>query len=88
MPERPSIRIVPQKGSPLGTRRHIQCVERRVRLGQPGAYVSGDQRYLTPEALEEERRAQPTPKPKPRAAGKLDPIQRELVGVRFLGKVQ
>jgi hypothetical protein len=33
-----------------------------------------------------ERRAQP-PKPKPRTAGKLDAIQRELVGVRFLGKV-
>lgn len=87
MPSRPTIRLIPQKGSPLGTRRHIQCVERRARLGQPGAYVSGDQRYLTPEALEEERLAPPA-KSKPRAAGKLDPIQRELVGVRFLGKVQ
>lgn len=87
MPERPSIRLIPQKGSPLGTRPHIACVERRVRGGLPGAYVSGDQRYLTPEALEEERQAQPR-KAKPRAAGKLDAIQRELVGVRFLGKVQ
>jgi hypothetical protein len=87
MPSRPSIRLIAQKGSPLGTRRHVACVERRVRGGQPGAYVCGDQRYLTPEALEEEREAPPA-KPKPRAAGKLDPIQRELVGVRFLGKVQ
>lgn len=86
MPERPSIRLIPQKGSPLGTRRHIACVERRMRGGQPGAYVSGDRRYLTPEALEEELQA-PAPKPRPHA-GKLDAIQRELVGVRFLGKVQ
>lgn len=82
---RPTIRLVAQKGSPLGTKRHVQAVERRQRLGQPGAYVSGPNRYLTPEALEEER-ARPAPPPRPR--GKLDPIQAEIVGQRFLGKVQ
>lgn len=87
MPERPSIRIIPQKGSPLGTRRHIACVERRMKRGQPGAYVSGDQRYLTPEALEEERAA-PLSQPNQPRKGKLDPLQRELVGVSFLGKVR
>lgn len=87
MPSRPTIRLIPQKGSPLGTRRHVACVERRLRRGEPGAYVSGDQRYLTPEALEEERKAPPSQPNKPRK-GRLDAVQRELVGVGFLGKVR
>lgn len=82
---RPTIRLIAQKGSPLGTRPHVEAVERRLRLGQGGAYTSGGARYLTPEALEEERK-RPAPPPKPR--GRLDPIQREFVGMRFLGKVQ
>ena len=82
---RPTLRLVAQKGSPLGTKQHVEAVERRLRLGQGGAYQSGTARYLTPEALEEERK-RPAPPPKPR--GRLDPIQRELVGLRFLGKVQ
>jgi len=86
MAERRTIRLVAQKGSPLGTQRHIACVERRVRGGEPGAYVAGAARYLTPEAIAEELAA---PRPKAlRPRGKLDPIQRELVGLRFLGKVQ
>lgn len=85
MPERPTIRLIAQKGSPLGTRRHVQAVERRLRTGAPGAYVSGPNRYLTPEALEEERSA---PRPPKAPQGRLDPIQREIVGQRFLGKVQ
>ncbi len=87
MPERPSIRLIAQKGSPLGTKRHVACVERRLRLGEPGAYQVGELRYLTAEALEEERLA-PQPKPTKPRKGRLDPVQRELVGVRFLGKVQ
>jgi len=87
MPSRPSIRLIPQKGSPLTTRRHVACVERRIKRGQPGAYVSGDQRYLTPEALAEELAAPPSQPNKPRK-GRLDPLQRELVGVAFLGKVR
>jgi hypothetical protein len=83
--KRATLRLVAQKGSPLGTKRHVEAVERRLRLGQDGAYQSGTARYLTPEALEEERR-RPAPPPKPR--GMLDPIQREIAGVRFLGKVQ
>jgi hypothetical protein len=82
---RPAIRLVAQKGSPLGTKRHVEAVERRLRLGQDGAYQAGPGRYLTPEALEEERK-RPAPPPRPR--GKLDPIQAEIAGVRFLGKVQ
>lgn len=78
------IHLVAQKGSPLGTKRHILCVERRLRLGQPGAYQDGTNHYLTAEALAEEQAAPPPPKA-PR--GRLDPIQRELAGVRFLGKV-
>lgn len=84
--QRPALRYIAQKGSPLGTKRHVQAVERRLRGGEPGAYASGPNRYLTPEALEEER-ARPAPPPRPRR-GKLDPIQREIAGVGFLGKVQ
>jgi hypothetical protein len=85
MPERPRIKLIAQKGSPLGTKRHELVVERRMRQGQPGAYAVGPFRYLTPEALEEERAA-PRPAPPPR--GRLDPIQREYAGQKFLGKVQ
>jgi len=86
MPDRPTIRLIAQKGSPLGTRRHVACVERRLRRGEPGAYAVGEARYLTPEALDEERASEPqTTKPR---KGRLDPMQRELVGVRFLGKVR
>lgn len=83
--KRATIRLIAQKGSPLGTRRHIDAVDRRLRGGQPGAYSSGPNRYLTPEALEEERKR---PAPAPPARGRLDPIQAEFAGVRFLGKVQ
>ncbi len=87
MPERRTIRLIPQKGSPLGTRRHVACVERRLRRGEPGAYQVGELRYLTAEALEEERAA-PQPQPTKPRKGRLDPLQRELVGVRFLGKIR
>lgn len=86
MPSRPSIRLIAQKGSPLGTKRHVAVVERRLRRGEPGAYSSGTARYLTPEALDEELAAPPSKPARPR--GKLDPLTRELVGVRYLGKVQ
>lgn len=79
------IELIPQKGSPLGTKRHILCVERRLREGLDGAYQSGTQHYLTPEALAEEQ-SKPAPPKSPR--GRLDPIQREYAGARFLGKVQ
>jgi hypothetical protein len=86
MPERPTIRLIAQKGSPLGSKRHVQAVERRLQAGADGAYAVGPNRYLTPEALEEERHAPRRPARQPQ--GRLDPIQRELVGLRFLGKVQ
>lgn len=85
MPKRTTIRLIPQKGSPLGTKRHVQAVERRLQAGLPGAYASGALRYLTPEALAEEKAR---PAPPPPARGRLDPIQREIAGVGFLGKVQ
>jgi hypothetical protein len=85
MSDRPRIRLVAQKGSPLGTKRHILCVERRLRQGLDGAYQVGSNHYLTPEALAEEQAA-PAPSKSPR--GRLDPIQREYAGARFLGKVQ
>lgn len=85
MSERRRIHLIAQKGSPLGTKRHVIVAERRMRLGQPGAYAVGPFRYLTPEALEEELAAPPPP---PAAhTGRLDTIQREIVGQRFLGKV-
>lgn len=82
-----TIHLIAQKGSPLGTARHIACVERRLRGGQAGAYVAGAARYLTHEALAEELAEPPSKKGKPHR-GRLDAIQRELVGVKFLGKVQ
>lgn len=90
MPKRTTIRLIPQKGSPLGTKRHVQAVERRLAAGLPGAYSSGALRYLTPEALKEERRRLERERrnPAPPARGRLDPIQREIAGVGFLGKVQ
>lgn len=86
MPERPRIRLVAQKGSPLGTKRHELAVERRERMGQGGAYSVGPFRYLTPEALDEELAKPRTVRPQ--RTGRLDPVQREYAGVRFLGKVQ
>lgn len=88
MPERPTIRFVAQKGSPLGTGRHVQAVVRRLHRGQPGAYAAQGSYFLTPEALDEELAA-PKPKPKLKRRGvKLTRLQRELVGVRFLSKVR
>lgn len=88
MPERPSIRFIAQKGSPLGTHRHVRCVVRRLQQGLPGAFAAQESYFLTPEALEEELAA-PKPKPRSKRRGvKLTRMQRELVGVRFMSKVR
>lgn len=88
MPERPTIRLIAQKGSPLGTRRHVECVVRRMQKGQPGAYAANASFYLTPEALDEELAAPPPRRKKSKRGVKLTRTQRELVGVRFLAKVR
>ena len=59
---------VAQAESPLGRRRHIAAVRRRVAAGQPGAAVVGRRHLLSTEALAEElsrsgRRPEASPSP-------------------------
>lgn len=78
---RAPILFIEQKDSPLGRRRHVACVDRRLRGGEPGAYVVGRYCYLTREALDEEvaRLAEANP-PTRKPQGKLDDLQRETIG--------
>lgn len=45
---------IPQTRSPLGNRRHIAAVRRRVAAGEPGATLVGRKYLLTREALDHE----------------------------------
>lgn len=45
---------IEQARSPLGRRRHISAVRRRVAAGQPGAAIVGRRHLLSSEALSEE----------------------------------
>jgi hypothetical protein len=45
---------IPQASSPLGPRRHVRIVRRRLAAGEDGAALIGRQALLSPEALEEE----------------------------------
>lgn len=49
-----AVEWVGQKGSPLGARRHIAAVRRRVAAGEPGAAVVGRSYRLTRDALNAE----------------------------------
>ncbi len=50
----PAAELLAQKGSPLGARRHIRAVRRRVAAGEAGASIVGRRYLLTREALNEE----------------------------------
>ncbi len=52
------VKMTDQAGSPLGRRRHIAAVRRRVATGEPGACIVARRYLLSPEALAEELAAQ------------------------------
>jgi hypothetical protein len=61
-----STRMVAQRGSPLGPRRHRAAVERRMKNGEGGAAIVGKRHYyLTHQALQEELGVQPPPSDSP-----------------------
>jgi hypothetical protein len=48
------LKLIDQRGSPLGRNRHCAAVKRRVFEGKPGAWVVGRRCLLSAEALREE----------------------------------
>jgi hypothetical protein len=64
---------IDQGASPLGPRRQIEAVRRRIREGAPGAAMVGRRALLSPEAMAEEleRVSVPTRTAKPKATGNL-----------------
>jgi hypothetical protein len=77
--------MVDQVGSPLGRRRHIAAVRRRVGSCRPGAAIVGRRHLLSPEALTEELEALGR-KPRKRPA-EPEALAAEL-GLRLIGGVR
>lgn len=87
-------RLVDQALSPLGRRRHINAVRRRLAEGKLGASIVGRRFLLAQEALAEElgRNTPPPPATKPRSPKPgvkqarrrgeedLDPVEQEMLG--------
>jgi hypothetical protein len=48
------LKLVDQRGSPLGRNRHCAAVRRRIDEGKPGAWIVGRKYLLSVEALREE----------------------------------
>jgi hypothetical protein len=72
---------IEQARSPLGRRRHIAAVRRRVAAGQPGAAIVGRRHLLSAEALTEElaRAGQcPEAAPSPASGSVRAELEREL----------
>jgi hypothetical protein len=66
-----------QATSPLGRRRHVAAVRRRLATGQPGAAFLGRRALLSAEAQTEEL-ANLSTKPAPKAESFVDSVRREL----------
>jgi hypothetical protein len=78
-----------QAASPLGRRRHVAAVRRRIAAGEPGAALVGRSAMLSPEALSEELARlskRSVRKPKSAAAPKAEDVTERLE--RRLGVVR
>ena len=77
--------LVDQSSSPLGNRRHIQAVRRRMAAGELGASKVGRRYLLNREALSEELQrsgVKPQKPAEPTSAGVRSELERELRLVR------